>query len=334
MPVVSVGDMAQQFISMRSGGAIKSELSHLAESLSTGQVTDITRHLNGETTRFAGINHSLSQLDAYGQAANEAQQGLTGMQTVLGRVDNLRAETSAQLLLVGGTSTSAQIDEAARAARGTFDTMVNALNTRVADRSLMGGADVTSAPLAAADDMIADLQTAIGGATDQASITAAINTWFDDPAGGFATMGYQGDTGPAPEKRVSEDKSLTIDARADDPAIRDTLKAAAFAALAHELSGLDTNTKSSLLREAGTGLFAAASGLVGLQSRVGDMQASVEQTTTGINAQRTTLEIAKNDLISADPFDTASKLQSVQLQLETHYSVTARLSQLSLLGYI
>jgi flagellar hook-associated protein 3 FlgL len=53
-----------------------------------------------------------------------------------------------------------------------------------------------------------------------------------------------------------------------------------------------------------------------------------------MTAQETGLQMAINDLVSADPFDTATRLQSVQLQLETHYSVVGRLSQLSLLRYI
>jgi len=38
--------------------------------------------------------------------------------------------------------------------------------------------------------------------------------------------------------------------------------------------------------------------------------------------------------VNADPFETASTLQAVQLQLETHYAMTARLSRLSLAEYL
>ncbi|MFU8825328.1 MAG: hypothetical protein ACNA7N_13905, partial [Yoonia sp.] len=53
-----------------------------------------------------------------------------------------------------------------------------------------------------------------------------------------------------------------------------------------------------------------------------------------MSAQETGFRMAVNDLISADPFDTATRLQSVQLQLETHYTVVGRMSQLSLLRFI
>lgn len=334
MPVVSVGDMAQQFVSMRNGGAIKTELSRLTESLSTGKVTDITQHLDGQTTWFSGINYTLTQLDGYGQAASETQQTLANMQTVLSQVDGLRGETGAQLLLVSDASTNRQIDEAAQAARGAFGSMVSALNTRLADRALFGGINVDDPPLADADAMLADLVTSIGGATTAPDIQAAVDTWFDSPTGGFATFAYQGDAGAALDKRVAENRSFAIEARADNAEIRDVLKAAAMAAMATDVPGLDGETRSALLQGAGIGLFAAADGLVAVQSRLGYVEAEVERTTAEMNAQRTALEISRNDLIAADQFDTASRLQSVQLQLETHYSVTARLSQISLLDYI
>ncbi|WP_341367979.1 flagellin [Yoonia sp. BS5-3] len=334
MPVLSVGDMAQQFISMRNSSTIKTELADLAESMSSGRVTDVTRTLNGDTVRLSGLVYSLSQLDGYQQAVTETTQILAGMQAVLGQVDTMRADTAEQLLLVSDESTLSQVNEAARAARDRFGEMVTVLNTQIADRALMSGTSVDSQSLANPEDMLADMQTAIGGATDFATIEAAIDTWFDDPAGGFATMGYQGDTGAIAQRRVSDTNTVRLDARADDPAIKETLKGAAMAAMANDLTGLDQATKATLLKEAGAALFTASSELIGVRTRIGAAEAEVAQTETEMNAQRTSFEIARSNLVAADPFDTASRLQSVQLQLETHYSVTARLSQLSLLRYI
>ncbi|MDX8350356.1 flagellin [Cognatiyoonia sp. IB215446] len=334
MPVVSVGDMSQQFISMRNGGTIKTELARLSESLSSGLVNDVTQALDGDTTRLSGINYSLEQLDGYAQAAEETSQTLANIQNVLGQFDTLRGDSSAQLLLINGESTINQIDNAARDAARNFSVMITTLNTQVADRALLGGADVTGAPLETPDVMLTDLQAAIGGATDFATIDAAITTWFDDPAGGFATTAYLGDTGAPVEKRISDTRTIPIEARADDPAIRETLKSAAYAALADGLPGLDRDTKVTMLERAGTGLYTAAADLVSVQSRIGTAESEVEQSQTDTNAQLSALQIARNDIVLADPFETASQLQSVQIQLETHYSVTARLSQLSLLRYI
>jgi len=334
MTVVSVGDMAQQFRSLRNGNTIKTELNALAESLSSGKVTDLTKALNGDTARYSGIRYSLSQLDGYNQVATETQQTLANIQTVLSKVDSSRSATAERLLLVNDSSSAAQIDEAASSARGTFEEIVLALNTRIADRALMGGNDVIGAPLSSAETMLVDIETALGGAVDQATISATVEAWFNDPAGGFFTNGYQGDTAAPAERRVSGNRTVEIDARADDPAIRLVLQGAALAALANDLPGLDQETKSGMLQEAASQLYGSGSDLVAVQARIGFTEASVGRVLAETNAEQNTLRLAQNDLSLADPFETASRLQATQLQLETFFSVTARMSQLSLLRFI
>ncbi|MBE0412562.1 MAG: flagellar biosynthesis protein FlgL [Yoonia sp.] len=326
--------MAQQFSAMRNGGTIKSELSRLTQRMSSGRVEDVTTHLNGRTERFSGVRHSIAQLDGHLQSARETSQMLANMQMIFQRVDLVRAETSRQLLSITPDSQPTQINEAATAARGAFASMVSALNTRLADRALMGGVSVDMQPLADADDMLANLQVFVGGATTSIAIMTAVDNWFDDPAGGFATIGYLGDTGDPIQKRLNNDTLVRVDARADDPAVKQTLKAAAIAALVSEVPTLVDAAKYELLQEAATRLFAASSGLVAMQSRIGLVEETVQRAEVEMNAQQAALKIVANDLISADPFDTASRLQAVQLQLETHYTVTARMSQLSLLRYI
>jgi flagellar hook-associated protein 3 FlgL len=334
MTGISVGDMAQQFTSMRNGGVIKTDLARLAESLSTGKVADITKELGGETKRFSGIKYSLTQLDAYQKTSQETAQTLANIQTVLSKVDEVRGTSSQRLLLVNDSSTIAQIDEAAQSSRSAFETVVRTLNTQIADRSLLGGASVGQPPLAAAADMMGALNATLVGITDPAIIISMVDDWFDDVGGGFETLGYLGDTGPLVQKQISDTQTIELSARANDPAIRDVLKGSALAALASELPAMDRDSKMALLEEAGARLFDASSNLVAVQARVGFTEMLVSDAIAQNVSQETSLSILRNDLIAADPFDTASKLQAVQLQLETHFTVTARMSQLSLLRYI
>lgn len=334
MPVMSIGDMAQQFTSMRNGGAIKSDLAKLAESLSTGKVTDVTQELNGQTTRFSGIRYRLEQLEAFSGTLKETAQYLSNVQTVLGQVDEVRGSTAQRLLLVNESSTIAQVDEAAKSAKYAFEAVVRTLNTQISDRALFSGAQVDQVPLAPAQDMLSNLFSTIPVGADTTTIMAQVDTWFDDPAGGFAISGYLGDMGNPVEKRISESKTIALDARADDPAIVAVLKATAIAAVAEALPSLDQQTKTELLQHSGRQLFVATSDLVAMQAQVGFNESIVAGTLAENTAQTTALGMSQNDLVKADPFETAARLQAVQLQLETHFTVTARMAQLSLLRYI
>lgn len=334
MPVTRVGDMAQQYLSQRTSGAIKSDLLRLSNSLSSGRVADVARHLNGETARYTGITHQLAQIEGYRLVGRETGQMLDGIQKVVSRVDSARSQLADQVLLVSDSSTSAQVDEAARLAEGTFHTIVSALNTRLGDHALLSGRAVDTTPLISADAMLGQLRTAIGTDRTVAGIDAAVTAWFDDPLGGFASLAYQGDTGAMLQRQVSPDQQIDVAARADDPALKATLKAVALAAVTADLPGLGSDAKRGLVEASGGLLFGAASQIVGLQSRIGSAQAALGETQAELTAQETGLRMAVNDLRSADPFDTATQLKSVELQLETHFSVVGRLSQLSLLRFI
>jgi flagellar hook-associated protein 3 FlgL len=334
MTVTSIGDMAQQFMSLRATNTIKSDLAQLSAGLASGRAPDLVQQLGGDTSRLTGLNHSLSKLDGFLQVSRETIQVLDGMQAALQRIDNTRDQLTNQLLLVTDGSTQTQVRQAGDTALGALTTVISALNTRVADRALFGGRAVESTPLVSADVMMADLQAQIGADRTFSGIRAAVDAWFDDPAGGFTTIAYQGAAGPDLERKVSEDRNVILAARADDQAVRDMLRGNVLAALTTTLPNLDAATKVDLLKSSGQILFGAATGLVAIQSRLGTAEEIAAETQAEKIAQKNSLQIAVNDLVSIDPFETAVKLQNVQLQLETNYSVISRLSQLSLLRFI
>jgi flagellar hook-associated protein 3 FlgL len=327
-------DRATQFTSMRQGSAIKSDLARLAASLSSGRVSDPVRHLGGETARLTGAEYSLSQLAGFERAAVETAQVLTAQQTSLTQVARTRSDLAAELLLISDASQPFQLDQAGRAARDGLERLTALLNTRIADRAIFGGQSVDGPPLAPAATMIADLVVAIGTQTSAADISATIDSWFDDPAGGFATTGYLGDIGALPQRQLSESRRISIEARADDPALRDVLKATAKAAVTSFMASLPLETKLTLLKEAGQDLFIASAGLTAMQARTGTAEQATAEAQSEMAARKTALQMFRNDLITADPFDTATRLQATQLQLEKHYTVVGRLSQLSLVRFI
>ncbi len=335
MPIVSIGDMSQHFMSLKNGGAIKSDLARLGQELSTGKVADITAHLDGDTRQFSGIVHSLSVLDAYRIAAKETSTTLDQIQIVLSRVDQSRSDAADKLLLVSGESQPGLVEQAADIARLAFNDIVNTLNGQFAGRSLLGGANVDVAPLADPNTILSDLLAGVGGATTTAAVEQAVEAWFDDPAGGFAIFAYQGDDGDMPSRRIAENLKIEVDVRADDPAIKDLLKAAALGAIMSDLgSSLSTRDRGNLLRKAGIEMFASSASVIGLEAKVGNLQAIVATGQTRLEAERTALSIAQNNFENADPFETATRLEAVQAQLETHFTVTSRLSRLSLVEYI
>jgi flagellar hook-associated protein 3 FlgL len=330
----SVGDGVMSFQLSRQNTDLKTGLYRLAGELSSGEVADRASALGGDTSRFSGIEHSLRVLETYGQATRETALTLTSMQTTLGAFDERRAALSSDLLTVSESSPSHLVNELAQQAGGTFQDLVSSMNTRVADRTLFAGAAVDGSALVDSETMLSDLVAAVGTSTTISDIVTTVEAWFEDPNSGFATSGYVGDSGDPQTRILNETASVDLDARADDPAVRDVLKSAALAALADRLSGLSDSDRGELLFESGVQLQSAASGVAQLQSRIGFAEQSVERASVENTAQIAALTIQRNDSVGVDPFEAATALQSLQIQLETHYAITARLSRLSLVEYL
>lgn len=335
MPIQTIGDMSQHFQSLRNTGGIKTRLNTLAQELASGRVADVTARLGGTTGPLESMNRDILLLEQFAQSATEAEQLLGYMQSSLEVVDSLRARLTEQTLPVSVNTSAPTVSDAAFAGRQAFTDMVATLNKSIGGRTLFGGTAVDRPALATADNMLADLVASIGPATATADIETAIDTWFNDPTGGFATSGYLGGTGPVMTRRIGANVDVTLDARADDPASRLVLQAAATAAIASEMgSAIDNDTRAQLVASSGQKLLASAGPLTHMRARIGLAEARTADTSVSLSAEKSAFEMLRNEIVAADPFEAATQLQDVQQQLEMHFTVTARLSRLSLVNYL
>lgn len=335
MSLISIGDLSQHFVSLRNSHRIKSDLSNLGNELSTGKRADLTKSLGGDTRRLTALGHSLGLNQSYMMAAKNAQQMLAATQNVLLNVDNLRDVLATDLILATPESQTGQLTESAAAARAGFSSIVAALNGTSAGQGLFAGTLSGGAAVADADIMLADMISNITDTGDPVVVKQAVDDWFDDPSGGFQTLGFLGNTNARSIRIGSAGHSVKLNVFANDKELRSVLKSAALGAVVHDLGGsVSRRDRGALLADAGLGLVGSAQGIAQIQSRVGHQEAGVARTVSGLAAQQTTMSIALNSLEAADPFETATRLEATQRQLELHFTATARLSQLTLADYI
>lgn len=334
MAPATLGDGVQALLLRQANVQLRDRLNTLADELSSGKKADLTADL-GDTTLYRDAVRQMETADAQTRNAAEVEQGLAAMQTYLDQLDGQRRGLIDSAVTVSQESTEAQVIAAAEQGRQSFDAMVATLNGRFAGKSLFAGNATDTTPLADADIIMADLRGAIAGATDADSAIAAIDAWFDTPGGGFDTVAdLSTATGPL-ERRIDDTTTITIEAEANDPALREALKSAVIVALADDTGiVMATRERAQMVRVATDRMFSDAETLASLRGRIGLSEARVEEVQTRLTAQVTSLTILRNNLDAADPFETASVLQEMQGQLEMHYTVTARLARLSLAEYI
>lgn len=335
MNIQSLGDLAQTFKLRQQNVQLKQQMARLTEELASGQVADVTRQLSGNFGHLTDIEHDLLVLESYRGAANEAGVATAAMQAALETVETLAGDLGATAVISGTTTGGLTLDAIANQGRGTLDSIVSALNTEIAGRSLFSGTDVEETPLESADTLLAEIRTAITGATTAADVLTALDTFFDTPGGGFETLIYQGGTTFLTPYQLGEGESVRLELRADDNAIRNVLKNTAMAALADDPSlTLNTAERITLAQQSGERLLTSQDELIGIRSNLGFAQSRIDQSSTRIASEVSSLEMARNGLLSVDKFQTATELENVQIQLETLYTLTARASRLSLVNFL
>lgn len=335
MSYVSIGDMAQTYMIRRQNSELKNTATRLTNELSTGQTTNVAKRFSGDFSIVSSIETSLTSLQSYKSAANEAGQFSTIMQTTLEVVQSQTTAAVSALLLTSNSASQTQIDNTASNVRQKFDAVVSSLNTQAGGRSIFAGAATDGPAIASANVIIAELQIAIAAETTAAGVEAAVNTWFDAPGGGFETVGYLGSTTPLVPFKIGAHQEADVSIMATDTEIRDTLKGLALAALVSEgaLAG-DFLEQASLLENAGAALLSIGDRQTGMRANLGTVENQIETVSTQTASEISALEIVKTELLSVDPYSAASELEAVQTQLETLYAITARMSRLSLVDFL
>jgi flagellar hook-associated protein 3 FlgL len=335
MAMIGLGDMAQTFMLRRHTVEFKQNASVAAQELTTGRSANISAKLGGDLSHLMGIETTLTQLKGYRVATDTSALIATSMQSALSNIERLTEDIGTSLLQAGLLERNGALPMIAKDGAQRLDAIISVLNTKVGDRQLFSGVLTDRASIASSDVILAELETAISGAgaITAADIEATVSNWFQSPSG-FASIAYGG--GPPPSSvAISAEDRITLDITAADPAFRETLKSLAIVALIDRGTAVPNEAVAAgLARTAGTALLQTHSDRATLAGRLGHSQARIDEAQTRNLAEDSALQLARSDLVAIDPFEAATRMEAAQTQLETLYSVTARLSRLSLVDFL
>ncbi len=335
MALTSFGDLAQSYQLRSQNSQLKQTMDRLAYELASGQVADIPKAIHGDYRSLAEIHEASSALSAYKSSNAEAALFVRNAQTALELAQNLTGTAAPALLTASNsnsdTLTGATVDDT----RTKMDAIIAAINTPSTGRMMFSGNDTNAPALASADVMLADLATLTAAETTASDIMTIVDAWFDDVGGGFETIGYTGSTDFLEPFQIGPGREADFEVNGADAAIREMLKGLAIAGLvAQGTMATDRNERGALLRTAGETLLQASDGIAGLRAKVGTAESHIEEISVQNETEIQALDLAKTELLAADPYTTATELESVSNQLETLYTITARLSRLSLVDFL
>jgi flagellar hook-associated protein 3 FlgL len=331
MSDASVPDILSLSRLSRGVSDLKTRLNTTRTESVTGRYEDVTAQTKGNVGGALLLKKAIDDVKLFQSNLSLVESRAQITQVTLGNIGTEGSRIATDMLAAVGRDDESTIRNLAEDAKGSLVNTFASLNTKFAGRALFGGDETDRTPLAPPEQLIADIEAIMAGATDAADATAQLDTYFDDPTGGFATMIYQGSANRAPAVEIGPGVRIDVSAKADDPAIKDIIRGLATMAALKSATFADRDTVIvsgvSNVLDGGTRLTEQRAGIGVNEGRVAAAKARFE-------AEETVLTSLFNQKTARDPFEAASELQLLETQLEASYLMTARMARLSLTNFI
>ena len=285
-----------------------------------GKTSNLTERLGGDFTYLADLESNLNRLDSYMVTNSEVQLFATTIQGSLEKVQSQVQAMRNDILTLSPAMDEYNAEQFGSQAKQRISSAINLMNTSVGGRTIFAGTATDTKPLNNSGTLMGAVLTEVSGLTTANDIIQAVKDWFDDPAGFDAVM-YNGSATPLQPVTVGEGEQVSLGIQATDPSLKHALQSYVITALADEPSlGLSEDVKIDLVIEASSELTESEDRLIKVQADVGFIEGRLDAINTRNEASKTSLSIVKNNLVSADPYETYTRLQEAQTQLEGLYT--------------
>lgn len=331
MSITNVPDQLSFSRLSQSVADLKSRVDTSRKESVTGRYEDLTKQLKGDVGGGHLLKKAIDDTKLFQENLTVAGSRAQITQATLGNVGSDSSRVATDLLAAVGRGDLSTIDVMTDDAKASLIVTFASLNAVFAGRALFSGDATDRPPLAPPEQLIADIEAIMAGATDAADAQAQLDIYFDDPAGGFATTIYQGGANRAPGVEIAPGTRLDASAKADDPAIKDVIRGLVTIATSKSATFTDVNT---ILTAGASQIFDAEANIVDQRAAIGINEARISAATARYEAEETVLTSLYNEKTLRDPYEAASELQLLETQLEASYLLTSRMARLSLANFI
>jgi flagellar hook-associated protein 3 FlgL len=330
----------------RSIQSLQREVLDRQKEMQTGTISDVGSSLGAKSSTPLSLLRDVSRLNSILETNKAATVRLRATQDSLTALRE--AAHSVLSSLTSGNQTTQGRQIAAESARTSLGGMVSTLNTTVAGQYIFAGLNSDAAPIKsgtgipAGIEMDAAFLARFGFAkADPAAATitpSAFQTFLtSDVEPLFFGPGWASTVSTAADETIRSRITLTevtaTSVSANETGIRQSIFAAALAAnfLATPLNSAvaDGIIKTSVLLSA-----TAQGGIAGVQANAGFVQEKLAAADVHITTQRDLFLGAAEDLTAANPYATATRLNSLLTQIETSYALTQKIQNMSILRYL
>jgi len=327
-----LSDLASTLRLQDQNRSLRAALETAGQEMTTGQVADVRKATGGDLTPVFAIDAAMQRLEVRGQGLALASARADAAQLALGTAQDAAGDLALDLEAAVSRGDPVSTRSLQAGAASVLETVVNALNTSFGGRSLMAGAAHDGPALASASQIVEAVSALIAAAPDSGAARLAVDAYFDTPGGGFETDIFLGSPTDAAGVEIDDGSRVDYLPRADASALRDMMKGLAMIAAAP--AAVDEADRSQLTGGGARVLMAAGEDVTRMRAALGSAQEMISNATDAAEAERNALGRSRNDLVGVDQYEAASRFAELEGQLQSLYTVTARLSGLSLMNFL
>jgi flagellar hook-associated protein 3 FlgL len=327
---------------------LQSLLTDAQKEVTTGRLADVGAALGGSTGQSVSLRQEQTRLQAMTDSNGSVATRLEATQSALQAIGQDAQSFLNQLAAAPNGNIQSVLQGEAKS---SLSALIGTLNTQINGAYLFAGINADVKPIAEYDQTppaanqqgVADAFSAAFGFSQSdpqvANISATdMQTFLDTSfADMFTDSGWKSTWSSASDQnvrsRISNSELIDTSANANAEPMRKL--ASAYTMLADlGTANLSSDAFQTVVKKASTLIAEATQGLTDVQADLGSAQQRVTAANSGMTVQSDLITNHLNGLEGVDPYEASNRLTSLMTQMETAYSMTARLQKVSLLNYL
>lgn len=323
----------------------QNEMTSASTEATTGVYADIGVSLGSGTASSVNLTRDVTRIDSILSSNSVVNQRMTSSQTALSDMSSQAQKFMDQLVALRGNSDGSSIQLTQQTATATMSSFVADANTMVNGEYLFAGTntdvqpmtDNSTAATTAIQSALSDYATAQGVAISDLTgdqmkdfitnvaepLVTSDSSWSDWSSASDQNM----------SSRISNSEVIESSTNANATGMR-YLALSTTVANALMGQGLSQDALNAVTDQATSYARQAIDGLNNQASQLGLSQARLTDANTSLNAQKTIINTNIGDLTGVDAYEASTKVNSLQTQLETAYTIVSKIQQLSLVNYL
>mgnify|MGYP003386022601 CR=1 FL=1 len=331
---VNISTLGQQISLINRVKEMQQSMSNAQLEISTGVKHQSYKDYGPDSLRIQRYRADLVGIEGYLYNIETTQvtieQMNSGLQESMDQAGNILSAISIQL----AKGSEFDLDSIKGAAKAALQVIEANMNSKLGDRYLFAGSDVSNKPYTNANGATSDMQARMSdwldGTVDTATFLAGIEGITDSQAGFSSTL----QSAKGVFARVDDTFEVDYTVLANNEGFKDIVSGLrALVNLEQPVEGVDQPSRDDFYEVLDTMYRKVQDGVNGLRKNASTLAASSNTINTALethkNDRQNLLRVLENTE-GADVTDAVIRLQTLQTQLDASYRATAILSQLSL----